>query len=57
MERSRRKRHRPNEVVAKLRQPDEALAKGLTIAAGVDSLGRLVRIPVVLTIPSLSRCV
>jgi hypothetical protein len=28
MKRSNRKRHRPEEVVAKLRQADEALAKG-----------------------------
>jgi putative transposase len=29
---ARRKRHRPEEVVAKLRQADEALAKGVPIA-------------------------
>ena len=28
MKRSNRKRHRPEEMVAKLRQADEALAKG-----------------------------
>jgi hypothetical protein len=32
MTRSNRKRHRPEEVVAKLRQADEALAKGTPIA-------------------------
>ena len=32
MMRSIRKRHRPEEVVAKLRQADEALAKGTPIA-------------------------
>jgi hypothetical protein len=31
MKRSNRKRHRPEEVVAKLRQADEALAKGTPI--------------------------
>ena len=34
-----RKRHRPEEVVAKLRQADEALAKGVTIAEVMRSLG------------------
>jgi transposase-like protein len=34
-----RKRHRPEEVVAKLRQADEALAKGVAIAEVVRSLG------------------
>jgi hypothetical protein len=32
MNRSNRKRHRPEEVVAKLRQADEARAKGTPIA-------------------------
>jgi hypothetical protein len=32
MKRSSRKRHRPEEVIAKLRQADEALAKGTPIA-------------------------
>jgi len=32
MKRSNRKRHRPEEVVTKLRQADEALAKGTPIA-------------------------
>jgi hypothetical protein len=32
MKRSNRKRHRPEEVVAKLRQADEALAKGTDLA-------------------------
>ena len=35
----KRKRHRPEEVVAKLRQADEALAKGGTIAEAARSLG------------------
>ncbi len=35
----RRKRHRPEEVVAKLRQADEALAKGIAIAEVARSLG------------------
>ena len=34
-----RKRHRPEEVVAKLRQADEALAKGMAIAEITRSLG------------------
>ena len=34
-----RKRHRPEEVVAKLRQADEALAKGVAIAEVARSLG------------------
>lgn len=33
------KRHRPEEVVAKLRQADEALAKGVPIAEAARSLG------------------
>ena len=37
--RSNRKRHRPEEVVAKLRQADEALAKGTPIAEVARSLG------------------
>ena len=37
--RSNRKRHRPEEVVAKLRQSDEALAKGSPIAEAARSLG------------------
>jgi putative transposase len=37
--RSNRKRHRPEEVVAKLRQADEALAKGMPIAEVARSLG------------------
>ncbi|MFO0962137.1 MAG: hypothetical protein U0625_04455 [Phycisphaerales bacterium] len=41
MKRSNRKRHRPEEVVAKLRQADEALAKGTPIAEVARSLGRL----------------
>jgi putative transposase len=36
---SNRKRHRPKEVVAKLRQADEALAKGTPIADVARSLG------------------
>jgi len=39
MKRSNRKRHRPEEVVAKLRQADEALAKGTPIAEVARSLG------------------
>ncbi len=35
----RRKRHRPEEVVAKLRQADEALAKGIAIAEVARALG------------------
>lgn len=35
----RRKRHRPEEVVAKLRQVDEALAAGKPIAEVARSLG------------------
>jgi len=38
MKRSNRKRHRPEEVVAKLRQADEALAKGTPIAEVARSL-------------------
>jgi transposase-like protein len=34
-----RKRHRPEEVVAKLRQADEALAKSVPIAEVARSLG------------------
>jgi transposase-like protein len=34
-----RKRHRPEEVVVKLRQADEALAKGTPIAEVARSLG------------------
>jgi hypothetical protein len=41
IERSNRKRHRPEEVVAKLRQADEALATGTPIAEVARSLGRL----------------
>jgi len=41
MNRSNRKRHRPEEVVAKLRQADEALAKGTPIAEVARSLGCL----------------
>jgi putative transposase len=37
--RSNRKRHRPEEVVAKLRQADEAVAKGTPIAEVARSLG------------------
>jgi putative transposase len=37
--RSNRKWHRPEEVVAKLRQADEALAKGAPIAEVARSLG------------------
>jgi hypothetical protein len=39
MKRSNTKRHRPEEVVAKLRQTDEALAKGTPIAEVARSLG------------------
>lgn len=39
MKRSNRKRHRPEEVVAKLRQADEALAKGTSLAEVARSLG------------------
>ena len=39
MNRSSRKRHRPEEVVAKLGQADEALAKGAPIAEVARSLG------------------
>ena len=39
MKRSNRKRHRPEEVVAKLRQADEAMAKGTPIAEVARSLG------------------
>ena len=41
MKRSNRERHRPEEVVAKLRQADEALAKGTPIAEVARSLGCL----------------
>ncbi len=34
-----RKRHRPEEVVAKLRQADEAMAKGTPLAEVARSLG------------------
>jgi len=37
--RSNRKRHRPEEVIAELRQADEALAKGTPIAEVARSLG------------------
>jgi putative transposase len=37
--RSNRERHRPEEVVAELRQADEALAKGTPIAEVARSLG------------------
>jgi hypothetical protein len=39
MKRSIRKRYRPEEVVAKLRPADEALAKGTPIAEVARSLG------------------
>ena len=39
MKRSNRKRHRPEEVAAKPRQADEALAKGTPIAEVARSLG------------------
>ena len=39
MKRLNRKWHRPEEVVAKLRQADEALAKGTPIAEVARSLG------------------
>ena len=39
MKRSNRKRHRPEEVAAKLRQADEAPAKGTPIAEVAMSLG------------------
>ncbi len=39
MKGSNRKRHRPGEVVAKLRRADEALAKGVPIAEVARSLG------------------
>jgi transposase-like protein len=39
MKGSNRKRHRPEEVVAKLRQADEAFAKGVPIAEVARSLG------------------
>jgi hypothetical protein len=41
MKRSNRKRHRPEKVVATLRQADEALATGTPIAEVARSLGRL----------------
>ena len=41
MKRSNRKRHRPKQVVAKLRQADEALATGTPIAEVARSLGQL----------------
>lgn len=37
--RSNRERHRPEEVVARLRQADEALAKGTPLAEVARSLG------------------
>jgi hypothetical protein len=37
MRRLRMKRHRPEEVVARLRQADEALAKGAPISSGAGS--------------------
>jgi hypothetical protein len=39
MKRSNRNRHRSEEVVVKLRQADEALAKGTPIAEVARSLG------------------
>ena len=39
MKRSNRKRHRPEEVVVKLRQADEALAEGTPIAEVARSPG------------------
>ncbi len=39
MKRSKGKRHRPEDVVAKLRQADEALAKGTPLAEVARSLG------------------
>jgi putative transposase len=39
LKRSNRRRHRPEEVVATLRQADEALAKGTPIAEVARSLG------------------
>ena len=39
MKRSNRKRHCPEEVVAKLRQADEVLAKGTPLAEVARSLG------------------
>jgi transposase-like protein len=39
MKRSNRKRHRPEEVVTKLRQADEALAEGAPITEVARSLG------------------
>jgi hypothetical protein len=39
MKRSNRRRHRPEDVVAKRRQADEALAKGTPIAEVARSLG------------------
>jgi hypothetical protein len=42
MKRSNRKRPRPEEVVAKLRQADEALAKGTPIAASAGGLDHAV---------------
>ena len=39
MKLSNRKRHRPEEVVAKFRQADEALAKGTPLAEVARSLG------------------
>lgn len=39
MKGSNRERHRPEEVVAKLRQTDEALAKGVPVAEVARSLG------------------
>lgn len=39
MKRSNRQRYRPEEVVAKLRQPDEAVAKGTPIAEAARPRG------------------
>jgi putative transposase len=39
MKRSNRRRHRPEQVVSKLRQADEALATGTPIAEVARSLG------------------
>jgi len=57
MKRSNRKRHRPEEVVAKLRQADEALAKGTPIAEVARSLVRLSATRWKSASPPLSRCV
>ena len=47
MKRSNRKRHRPEEVVAKLRQADEALPKGppLTVASSIPTTSHSARRP------------